>query len=281
MIPQRINFYQPQFHPQRDYLSARYYPLYAGGLILVLALFSLVLMHKQSGLKAKIQGLRNEKASIELSMVELGRNMQEIPKDDALESRTLAREQELNRREDELKILTGLHPGNVEGFSPMLEGLARTVGKGIWLTAVILEQGGREFAVAGRAVRQELIPGFVERLVTDPGFLGRSIQSLEVGASTDGEGDEVMFVLGNIPREEIKKRLEAMTAQGKAEGESKEGNSAKGEEGKGAGAGGAPVRNLPPGLVKPKMLPPGMLPKELGGGSIAPPPPAAAPGDTP
>lgn len=54
--------------------------------------------------------------------------------------------------------------GNTEGFSIFLYDLARYQVKGVWLTHLEIQQGGRELILKGSASSAELIPHFLETL---------------------------------------------------------------------------------------------------------------------
>ena len=116
-----------------------------------------------------------------------------------LESRLQARE----------RILAALDAGALgkgDGFAAYLRALARCSGRGIWLTAFTVGQGGASMSLSGRALEAERIPSYLERLNAEKIFQGRGFAGMRVrqladskeqkGGGADGKPPSVEFSIG-------------------------------------------------------------------------------------
>lgn len=70
--------------------------------------------------------------------------------------------------------------GSTQGFSGVLESLARQTVPGAWLTGIRLEQGGQAFVLTGRTLNAEAVASMVLALHNESSFKGRSVGRLEL-----------------------------------------------------------------------------------------------------
>lgn len=268
MSVQRVNFYQPQFHVKQDYLSARFFPLYAAALAIALFTASSVLKGMEKKLSNELSTVQGEMAAVSSQLEELSKRFREIPKDDSLEGKVASMEQELDRKEKVITLLAGRQLGNPDGFSPMLMGLARNPVKGVWLNTMMFRRGGNDYILTGKARKTELLPEFIDQLLEQPGFTGHPLKALMVGLPSPN-ADQLDFVLSTHDVGELRTILKSLKEQAKGEGKGGEGKDGeKGDDKGGAREGMTPfvmpgLQNLPPGMAPPVMLPPGMLPQGI------------------
>ncbi|MCP5149357.1 MAG: PilN domain-containing protein [Ectothiorhodospiraceae bacterium] len=191
---QQVNLYQPVFRRERRVLSAR-------ALAQCLGLAAIALAAVQGFAWWQVEGLRGQVRQLEQQQVlateRLSAAQGRVPRRDP--SPLLERERARLERvvAGRSRILETLRGGDVEpssGFSEILAGLARQRVPGLWLTAVRIQSGGRRLEIRGAALRPELVPVLVQRLSSEPVFVGMKFQTLRLDRTEEGEG-RLDFVL--------------------------------------------------------------------------------------
>jgi hypothetical protein len=99
---------------------------------------------------------------------------------EALEKRADELERQLRGEEAVLEVLQGGSLGNTQGYSAYLRALARQSVNGLWLTAFSIKGAGKEMAIAGRTLRPELVPAYIQRLNQETVIQGGSFTALEM-----------------------------------------------------------------------------------------------------
>ena len=89
-------------------------------------------------------------------------------------------------------LLTSGDLGDTVGFAPQIYSLAERRVAGVWLTHIGISAGGRRLDLRGDAVREDLLPEYLERLAHEPGmrsgFGGTHFGSVLIQRATDGAG---------------------------------------------------------------------------------------------
>ncbi len=67
-----------------------------------------------------------------------------------------------------------------ERFSEYFAALSRQVAPGVWLTGFVADAPAQHFTLSGRALRAELIPGYLQRLTQEAVFRERKFRALEL-----------------------------------------------------------------------------------------------------
>jgi len=70
--------------------------------------------------------------------------------------------------------------GRTEGYSGVLRALAGLSGDGVWLTRIRFSDETGEASIAGRAIRPELVPLYLERLRREERLRGQDFSTLEI-----------------------------------------------------------------------------------------------------
>jgi len=194
---QQINLYRS---PPRQ----RFDPLGAHGMALMVLSVSLVmaalLAYVQWDLERNRQRLeplltRLEQVSAQLTEMSAALPGNRIEPQLEQELERLGRA--LERKPRVLAALKGEGSGNLEGFSPYLEALARQNPEGLWLTGFTLEQGGRRIQVSGAALDAELAPLYLQRLAGEPGFAGAAFNAFRLYRDEAGDDGVILFHFGN------------------------------------------------------------------------------------
>jgi hypothetical protein len=87
------------------------------------------------------------------------------------------------------RLLEELDPAGAdlgEGFSEHLQGLARQSVDGLWLTNILLQEGGLYLSLSGRATSPELVPRFLKNLAEEPIYQGHSFRIFKINSPDDG-----------------------------------------------------------------------------------------------
>jgi len=96
--------------------------------------------------------------------------------------------------------------GDIQGFSGYLEAFARQSFTGLWLTGLRVANAGQDVVVEGRAMKPELVPGYLRRLNREEVMQGHAFAELEMRRPDPNETSEgtvqpkfVEFRLSTLP----------------------------------------------------------------------------------
>lgn len=125
--------------------------------------------------------------SAEESRVALGEARNQRGPDRALAAEIAALRSERAHKTNVLAALSGGSLGNLTGFSPALEALARQRTQSVWLERITIRDGGRSVALAGSATAPEEVPSWLSSLSGEPFFQRKSFQAFELSPPATGE----------------------------------------------------------------------------------------------
>jgi hypothetical protein len=198
---QQINLYQPALRPARVPLSAatvaRITLVFALGLVAIS-----IYQHRQvEDLEDRLSALERLRDTTQSRILALSEVVAGRGRDAGLADAIQARREDLVRKQWVLNELTGVGKATVQGFSGLLEGLARQRVEGLWIDAVQVRDGGRDLALTGSARSAELVPVLLQRLGGEPAFARRAFRSLIV-ERPEAEPRRVDFALRTRPEPE-------------------------------------------------------------------------------
>lgn len=173
-MDQSVNLYTEELRPSTEKLQAR-----GAALALLLAILVVVVaggvahyQALQAEQKRVLQEQRNQRLleAVERMSAAVSRQQPDAALEAELEmvSRTVARREYLL---DQVKNLVSDDSG---GFSPALEGLARQVPDGLWLTGIRLQPATGALVLEGQAETGSLVPVLIDRLGNEKTFSGLS-----------------------------------------------------------------------------------------------------------
>ena len=111
-------------------------------------------------------------------------------KNKALEDQVAHAEYLLKTRQELFGRLQSGGIGNRVGYAMFLTALARQRVEGVWLTGVEISGPANDFALDGRAIRADLLPGFIRMLRNEEAFRGKPIGTLALRErEIDPEGE--------------------------------------------------------------------------------------------
>lgn len=187
---QQINLYQPIFRKQRQLFSAL-------AMAQALAVVAVALLGIYAYGLAKVGALETEVAQLEGRENALTTQLMRI--DPALsDSRRGELEIELKRLNatlvDQQRLMDALEQqplGATGGFSGALAALARQRTAELWLTQLAINGGTGAIELAGRSLRPELVPEYMESLGAEGALKGQRFDRFEIGR--DGATGETTF----------------------------------------------------------------------------------------
>lgn len=203
-MSQQINLFNPIFLKQKKHFSA-VTMLQALTLILIGA----GLMTAYAGMQlAKLRPEADavtaqlEAARAQLAVVTATHGVRQ--KDALLDAEVRRAEAESVALQRVSQILIQGELGGLPGYSDYMKAFSRQIVDGLWLTEFSIRGGGAEIAMAGRALRPELVPAYLNRLSREPTMRGRSFGAMEIYAPREqatATPPSIVFTLQSTERD--------------------------------------------------------------------------------
>lgn len=89
-------------------------------------------------------------------------------------------QREVDARRALTERLAGGGHGDTDGFSRYLVALSRQSVPGLWVTGFGVSGSGEDLSIRGRALRSELLPGYLQRLGGDEALRGRPLSGITI-----------------------------------------------------------------------------------------------------
>lgn len=178
MSLQQVNLYQDELKKQTLNYSALMLAQLSAILLIV---FLLVLGFKYFQLQQHQASLIEKQKKQAIAMADLQKIQAELSlrkKDATLTKRINKRTKELANKQKVVGILSRDEFGNTDGFIDHVSGLARQRISGLWLTQILIADGGTNISLQGITSKAELLPKYLQRLSAEKAFAGTEFQSL-------------------------------------------------------------------------------------------------------
>lgn len=179
-MSQQINLFNPDFRPRRELFTALM-------LVQALVVLTLVLAGVYAYQYRQAQALNRQAGELAAQLEQEKLNLMKVSaeyapraKSEALEKRAGELERQLQGEEAVLEVLQGGSLGNTQGYSGYMLAFARQSVPGLWLTAFSIKGAGKEMAIAGRTLRPDLVPAYIQRLNQETVIQGGSFTALEM-----------------------------------------------------------------------------------------------------
>lgn len=133
--------------------------------------------------RAELAALTQRAATLEQQMTELAELTKTRQQDPALARRA-------SRLEAQLAGLRQLAEraaaaSQTTPLTPFVEGLGRQRPEELWLTRIVLANGGQDLALIGSMLEPGVLPAYLEALGREPAFAGLSFAQLRLARATD------------------------------------------------------------------------------------------------
>lgn len=181
-MSQQINLYEERLRPRHELATAKNLVVLSFVVLIVsagLAMWADARANQKSGEAAQLQTQASEGAA-QLAVLATAVSEQRV---------SLALANELNDSLEMLATRTAVveqlesgQQGHPAGFSKIFAGFARQAqaGSNLWLTGFSVARGGETIDIYGRALDASVLPAYVQRLGSEPAFVGRRFSGLEM-----------------------------------------------------------------------------------------------------
>lgn len=178
---QQINLLQDELRERKPVLSAIQLVLASAAAIVVMVLVAFWMNHRLQAPRAELARLDAEIQARSAAIAQLAIRLEAHKPDPALalEARRLEERLEHLRRITAITIA----PGTGQRLSAYLEGLGRQRPEGLWLTRIVVANGGTDIALGGSALEPGLLPVYLESLGTEQAFAGLTFGDLVIERS--------------------------------------------------------------------------------------------------
>ena len=185
----QINLYPPVFRSQSKSFSAVWTVAAVVAIAAGMSAYYAWDTQRLRGLSARRSEAEAQLKQLREQLVALGQAGPRT-KNKALEDQVARAENLLKTRQELFGRLQSGEIGNRDGYAKFLAALARQRVEGVWLTGVEISGPGNDFALDGRAIRADLLPGFIKMLRNEEAFRGKPIGTLALRErEIDPEGE--------------------------------------------------------------------------------------------
>jgi len=169
---QQINLYQSELRTTQKALSANRAVTYAGGLVAILALITVVQWWEKSSQLQQLVEVKQQKEQLLKQIEAVSNEIASMSDDSEYKKILLNKEQEIKNKELVLSVLSGQKFGNTQGFAEQFTGLSRQHIDGLWLTHLDIHAGGEKLNLQGSTFTPESVPRYLQNLSNEPSFKG-------------------------------------------------------------------------------------------------------------
>lgn len=176
---QQINLYQDALKTQRVVMSALTIGSLFLALLLLLAALFAISRWELAGAHERLRMLEADIAAgtEELRTLTAAADRGPSP---ALQRRVSEAREELAAKRRLLTLLGGSGPSNLAGFSDYLQALGRRHIEGLWLTQIVIADGGAELLLKGSTTDERHVPAYLQALAQEPVYAGREFNAFRL-----------------------------------------------------------------------------------------------------
>lgn len=180
-MSQQINLFNTQLLKQRKLVSAVDIARVLGGVVVVAVLLAAYGAWTSSQLQRQVKAGEASLAERVARLEQVNRDFPPREKNKELEATVQRMQAELAALRAAQAIIERGDLGNRAGYSEYFRAFARQRVDGVWLTGVTLAGPGNDIGVQGRALRPELVPGYIQKLTREAVLQGKGFASVEIG----------------------------------------------------------------------------------------------------
>jgi hypothetical protein len=185
-VSQQINLFNPVFLQQKKIFSAR---TMAGALLVLFAGVAALNLYGNMRLQSLQKQADLGAAQLAQKQARLASVATEFAprqKNPAVDAELLEAERQLAALRDVSGVLERGELGNTQGYAEYFRALARQHVDGLWLTGVSITGAGIDIGVRGRALDPQRVPGYLNRLTSEPIMRGKAFGSLQIAQGAAG-----------------------------------------------------------------------------------------------
>lgn len=176
---QQINLYQTQRLPVKKKQPLSGLMILAIGLLAVLAFgaFYYSEYQQQQIHINRLTQLKEQEQKQKKQVDELKKKLAQMEKNGQLQRKIELLTAERNQKQLIINRLKDPSFANTKGFSSHLEGLAEQKVPDLWLTGILLEQGGTQLLLDGSTLQASLVPHYLQRLSSEDAYSGKQFRT--------------------------------------------------------------------------------------------------------
>lgn len=181
-MSQQINLFNPIFRQQKKYFSSV-------AMVRALAIISVACALLAWDASHRMSAMRLQAAATDARLAARQQRLNDVRTQYAPRAKSTTLPADIKAAEQELALLANASEtikrggfGDVRGFSGYLRALARQDLEGVWLTDIVVANGGASLSLQGNALQAELVPQYLQRLAQEPAMRGKTFSTLEIGA---------------------------------------------------------------------------------------------------
>ena len=176
-MSRQINLYSPAFRPQPKIFSAAWTVAAVVAIAAGMSAYYAWEVYQLPGLRPRRIEAEAHLKQLREQLVALGQTTPRT-RNKALEDQVARAEIVLKSRQEFFGRLQSGEFGNRDGYAKFLAALARQHLEGVWLTGIEISGPGSDFAIEGRTIRADLLPGFIKMLRNETVLRGKPIGTL-------------------------------------------------------------------------------------------------------
>ncbi len=179
-MSQQINLFNPRFERKKNYYSTPVFAGALGGMAAVLAVMAVLANSQTAALEAEAVQVKNQLAAVTGRKAAVTAALAPPPRSESLPREVdHATEQYRNLQQAAATLEQGQF-GRKHGYSAYFQALARKRIDGLWLTGVTIQGSGDSISLQGRALKANLLPGYLDGLAAEDVLRGKSFGKLEM-----------------------------------------------------------------------------------------------------
>ncbi len=180
-MKQQINLFNPAFQPQKQVLSARTMAAALGLLVAGIAVLAVIGRTQTAELQRQADAGARQLEASQARLVTANAEFPPRRKDPTVDAQIVEAERQLASLRHISGVVARGELGDTSGFAGYFKALARQSVQGLWLTGVSVAGGGAQIGIKGRSLDPATVPGYLNRLTSEPLMQGKSFSSLQIG----------------------------------------------------------------------------------------------------
>lgn len=176
---QQINFYLPEFQPNREPFRSSQIIVFSIAIMFLLAVFTVMSFFDNQSLAKKLEDERIQAQGLKDQLQQFANTRTQINIVE-LDNKIIQIKNEIARRQQLLQVISYQRLGNDRGFSTQLEAMARQSNPQIALEIFSIKQGGDYVELVGKTTSADQLPAYIRALKSENIFRDVSFGVLKI-----------------------------------------------------------------------------------------------------
>ncbi len=182
---QQVNLYTDDFRPKKVLLPLEHIlGLMLLAVVLLIPVSALLFMSLDSS-QEELSSNQKKADDMRARVALLEKRASLLVRDESLAQANQRLAQQIEARERMISMLDQVVVRDDEGFSHLLEALARQNMNELWLTRIVVGVGGKQMMLEGQTSSAEAVPKYLQRLRGEDAFIGRTFTLFDLKTDED------------------------------------------------------------------------------------------------